>query len=95
MKTKFNDGFFAGDTTEEEKRTDEGIKKASAKGLRDGLTRYTFIVEEEQLEKIKALAYFDRLSMKEIASEILQSYLDKAGASKVNRALKEYKNKKF
>ena len=93
MKNKFNDGFFAGDTTEEPRENEN--KTASSKGLKCGLTRYTFIVSEEQLEKIKALAYFDRMSMKEIASEIMQSYLDKAGASKVNRALKEYKNKKF
>lgn len=48
---------------------------AAKAGLRDGWTRATFIVREENLKKLKALAYWDRKGIKDILDEALQSYL--------------------
>ena len=48
---------------------------AAKAGLKDGWTRATFIVREESLNKLKALAYWDRKGIKDILDEALQAYL--------------------
>jgi hypothetical protein len=45
------------------------------KGLPAGWTRATFIVEQEFNEKLKALAYWERLTVKEVMHEALSQYL--------------------
>lgn len=50
-------------------------KKTTQKGLPAGWTRATFIIEEKMNEKIKALAYWERLTVKEIMYEALREYL--------------------
>lgn len=49
--------------------------KSTQKGLPEGWTRATFIVEEKMNEKIRALAYWERLTVKEIMYEALSTYL--------------------
>lgn len=44
-------------------------------GLMEGWTRATFIIRDEHLEKVKALAYWDRREIKEIIDEALRVYL--------------------
>ncbi len=51
------------------------VQKTSEAGLQDGWTRATFIVQKEQLEKIKALAYWDRKKVKDVVGEALGEYL--------------------
>ena len=51
------------------------MPNTSQKGLKDGWTRDTFILRREYLEKIKALAYWERISIKEVIDEALGSYL--------------------
>lgn len=53
----------------------EPVKKTTQKGLPAGWTRATFIIEEKMNEKIKALAYWERLTVKEIMYEALRDYL--------------------
>ncbi len=48
---------------------------ASQKGLPEGWSRATFIVQDEHLVKIKALAYWERKQIKEVITEALSSYL--------------------
>lgn len=50
------------------------IKKTTQAGLMDGWTRATFIVQEDQLETLKALAYFQRRNIKEVMAEALSSF---------------------
>ncbi len=57
------------------KRSRRMTTTASQVGLPEGWTRATFIVQEDQLEKIKALAYWERKQIKEIVREALESYL--------------------
>jgi hypothetical protein len=45
------------------------------KGLRPGWSRYTLIMRDEHLEKVKALAYWDRKDIKEVVDEALGAYL--------------------
>ncbi len=52
------------------------ITKTSQKGTREGDTRATFVVNEELLEKIKALAYWERISIKEVVDRALRDAVD-------------------
>ncbi len=49
--------------------------KTSQKGLKEGWTRATFILRNDYLETIKALAYWERKKVKEVVDEILGFYL--------------------
>ena len=51
------------------------IISTSEKGLQEGWTRNTFILRRDYLEKIKALAYWERKKVKEVVDEALGSYL--------------------
>jgi hypothetical protein len=60
----------------ESKRTTKLVTiKASQKGLKKGWTRATFILRSDYLEKIKALAYWERKKIKEVVDEFLEVYL--------------------
>ena len=45
--------------------------KTSQKGLKKGWTRATFILKSDYLEKIKALAYWERKEIKEVVDELI------------------------
>lgn len=51
------------------------IAKTSQKGLPEGWTRATFIMREDYLEKLKALAYWDRKQIEELMDEVVGFYL--------------------
>ena len=47
----------------------------SQQGLLEGWTRATFIIKQQHCEKLKALSYWDRRTVKELIEEALTSYL--------------------
>ena len=47
----------------------------TSKGLRPGWTRATFIVREETLQQLKAVAYWDRKELKRVVEEAFGQYL--------------------
>ena len=47
----------------------------TSKGLRPGWTRATFIVKEETVQQLKAVAYWDRKELKRVVEEALRGYL--------------------
>jgi hypothetical protein len=49
--------------------------KTTQRGLQDGWTRATFILRKHHLEKVKALAYWERKTIKEVVDEALGDYL--------------------
>ncbi len=51
------------------------IKSSVQKGLKEGETRATFIVQEDALEKIKAIAYWDRKNIKDVLQTALELYI--------------------
>jgi hypothetical protein len=53
------------------------ITKTSQEGTKEGETRATFIVTEASLEKLKAIAYWDRLTIKETAQEAIDEYIER------------------
>jgi hypothetical protein len=52
------------------------VTKSSQKGIREGYTRATFNVSEDLLEKIKALAYWERKEIKEVVEEAFNKHLE-------------------
>ena len=49
--------------------------KTTQRGLHDGWTRATFILRERHLEKLKAQAYWERKTIKQVMDEALGDYL--------------------
>ncbi len=47
----------------------------TSKGLRPGWTRATFIVKEETVQQLKAVAYWDRKELKRVVEEAFRAYL--------------------
>lgn len=62
------------------------ITKSSQEGTKENETRATFIVNEDLLEKLKAIAYWDRVLIKEVINTALQEtvakYEKRSGAIK-------------
>lgn len=50
-------------------------EKSSQEGLQDNFTRATFIVREDLLKKLKDYAYTERMTLKDLINEMLESYL--------------------
>ena len=46
------------------------------RGLKGNETRATFIIDENLLEKLKAIAYWERLNIKEVVNDIFISYIE-------------------
>ena len=53
------------------------ITKSSQEGTKENKTRATFIVNEELLDKLKAVAYWDRMLVKDVLNTAIQEYIDK------------------
>lgn len=51
-------------------------KSKSKKGLAEGWTRATFIVEEDLLDRLKNLAYTNRTAIKDEINTALEEYLE-------------------
>lgn len=49
----------------------------SQQGLREGLTRMTFIVSQVHQDKLKFISYNERLSIREILDEAIEDYINK------------------
>ena len=53
------------------------ITKSSQEGTKENETRATFIVNEELLDKLKAIAYWDRVLIKDVVNTALQEAVAK------------------
>lgn len=78
-KKNFTGGLSSllGDQPEKPKRgrpvtQTKEITKSSQEGTKENETRATFIINEELLEKLKAIAYWDRSLIKEVVNNALQ-----------------------
>ncbi|MCD8423537.1 hypothetical protein [Tenacibaculum finnmarkense] len=59
------------------KTSTKEITKSSQKGTKEKETRATFIVNEDLLEKLKAIAYWDRKLIKDVVNNALKENIDK------------------
>jgi len=64
-------------STPEHPSTPSGPSRGTttSKGLRPGWTRATFIVREETVQQLKAVAYWDRKELKRVVEEAFRAYL--------------------
>ena len=62
------------------------ITKTSQIGTKPNETRATFIINEDTLEDLKALAWYERKTIKQVLNEALEGHLKK------NKNIKEAKN---
>lgn len=83
-KKNFTGGLnsLLGDQPEKPKRgrpvtQTKEITKSSQEGTKEKETRATFIVNEELLDKLKAIAYWDRVLIKEVVDTALQETVAK------------------
>jgi hypothetical protein len=83
-KKNFTGGLnsLLGDQQEKPKRErpvtqTKEITKSSQKGTKENETRATFIINEELLEKLKAIAYWDRCLIKDVVNTALQDVVAK------------------
>lgn len=53
------------------------LKTSAERGCKEGETRATFIVNKETLEKLYAIAYWERLTVKEVLSPALEDAVAK------------------
>ena len=53
------------------------IEKTSQEGCKEAETRATFIVNEGDLERIKAVAYWDRVQIKDAINAALREYIER------------------
>lgn len=53
------------------------ITKSSQEGTKEGETRATFIINETILEKVKDLAYWERVTIKEVVNTALEEAIAK------------------
>lgn len=53
------------------------VIKSSEEGTKVGETRATFILNKDLLEKLKAMAYWDRVLIKEVIDKALQEAVNK------------------
>lgn len=93
------DGLLKKTTPPENDKQNKDIKKdqpvsSSKAGTKKGETRATFIVNEETLDSIKALALWDRASIKEVIKEALEDYVKKQDSKKMKQAIDFYNTKK-
>jgi hypothetical protein len=87
MAKDFKGGLstLLGETTKEKapikkgrpKTSTKEIVKTSQEGTKENETRATFIVNEDQLEKLKAIAYWDRTLIKEVVGTALDQYIER------------------
>ena len=61
--------------TEEPKAPKKEITKTSQIGTKEKETRATFIVNEDLLEKMKSLAYWDRVLIKDIVNAAFEEHI--------------------
>lgn len=83
-KKNFTGGLnsLLGDQPEKPKRgrpvtQTKEITKSSQEGTKENETRATFIINEELLEKLKAIAYWDRVLIKDVVDTALQETVAK------------------
>jgi hypothetical protein len=83
-KKNFTGGLSSllGDQPETPKRgrpqtSTKEVNKTSQEGTKENETRATFIVNEETLEKLKAIAYWERVLIKQVVATALEETVAK------------------
>jgi hypothetical protein len=68
------------------------VTKTSEVGTKENETRATFIVNQEQLKQVKALAHWERVSIKDVLAQALEAHLA-SKKQELSKAMDSYKGK--
>ena len=82
-KKSFTGGLnsLLGETNTQAKKNEESLEtKKEKKGIKlqdnENETRATFIIKEDVLNKLKSIAYWERIKIKEALNNALEEYID-------------------
>lgn len=79
---------------DQEENLEQARNKTTAhKGLKDGWTRATLIIREDHLDMLKAVAYLERIDIKDLVESICNNYIQ-VNSEQVKEALALYFRKK-
>jgi len=70
------------------------ITKTTQEGTYEGDVRATFIIKENKLELLKALAYWERKKIKDLLDESIDSLLQAKDPELLKKAIEEYNKTK-
>ena len=73
-------------------KTSRAKKEMSGDRTSEGETRATFIIEELLLNRLKAIAYWERKQIKAVLREALDLFIKEKGEAYVAHALEEQRN---
>lgn len=73
-----------------EKQSRKEITKTTQEGTYEGDTRATFILSEAKLEKLKALAYWERITQKDLIDQAIDMLLKSKDPELLEKAITEF-----
>ena len=74
----------------EEKQSRKEITKTTQEGTYEGDIRATFILNEAKLEKLKALAYWERITQKDLIDQAIDMLLKSKDPELLEKAVNEF-----
>lgn len=74
----------------EERQSRKEITKTTQEGTYEGDIRATFILNEAKLEKLKALAYWERITQKDLIDQAIDMLLKSKDAELLEKAVTEF-----
>lgn len=83
------------DTMKEETPELKAARPKSAKGLREGLNRFSIVLPVEMMDQLRAVAYWNQLTIKDVISQFLENGLDQYKAKHGEPAPIPEKDKKL
>lgn len=95
-KKKFSEGINAILGEKETLRASSGEKKIQTlKGSNQSAEkRATFIIDKDLLEKLKAVAFWERENIKKILNDAISEYIERKGKMFIEEALMKFREKK-
>ena len=74
----------------EKRQSRKEITKTTQEGTYEGDTRATFILSEAKLEKLKALAYWERITQKDLIDQAIDMLLKSKDPELLEKAVNEF-----
>ena len=74
----------------EEKQSRKEITKTTQEGTYEGEIRATFIINEAKLEKLKALAYWERTKQKDLIDQAIDMLLKSKDPELLEKSINEF-----
>ena len=90
LNTLLGDTGTAAAQPTEEKQSRKEITKTTQEGTYEGEIRATFILNEAKLEKLKALAYWERTKQKDLIDQAIDMLLKSKDPELLERAINEF-----